>query len=73
MPWDNALQALLDNLSGTVARLAILITIVIAGIMWAFTDHGTGMRRLSQIIFAAGIAMGAVSFLGALGFSGAVL
>lgn len=72
MPWDNALNAILDNLSGTVARIVILILVVVAGIMWAASDHGTGIKRLSQIIFGAGIAMGAVSFLTSLGFVGAL-
>ncbi len=72
MPWDSALQAILDNLSGTVARVVILILVVVAGIMWAASDHGTGIKRLSQIIFGAGIAMGAVSFLTSLGFVGAL-
>ena len=39
----------------------------------ALSDHGTGMRRVSQVIFGAGVALGAVSFVTALGFSGAVL
>jgi hypothetical protein len=31
------------------------------------------MRRVSQVIFGAGVALGAVSFVTALGFSGATL
>ena len=73
MPWDSALQALVDNLTGTVARLMIIAAIVIAGITWAFTEHGTGARKLSQIIFGGAVAIAAVSFLAALGLTGAVL
>jgi len=72
MPWDNALQNILQNLSGTVARTVIAIATVLAGIMWAFTEHSTGVKRLSQIIVAAGICLEAVSFLGSLGFTGAL-
>lgn len=73
MPWDTALNAILDNLQGTVARVVILIATIIAGIMWALTEHSTGVKRLSQVIFAAGICLGAVSFLSGLGFAGALL
>ncbi len=73
MPWDTGLQNLIDNLTGTVARLTIIAAIVVAGITWAFTEHGTGGRKLSQIVFGGGIALGAVSMLAALGFTGAMV
>lgn len=72
MPWDTGLQNLVDNLTGTVARLLVIAAIVIAGVAWAFTEHGTGGRRISQIIFGGAVALAAVSFLASLGFSGAV-
>jgi type IV secretion system protein VirB2 len=68
MPWDEPL-----NLTGPVASAIIIIAVALAGVMWALSDHGTGMRRVSQVIFGAGVALGAVSFVTALGFSGAVL
>ncbi len=73
MPWDTGLQNLVDNLTGTVARLMIIAAIVVAGITWAFTEHGTGGRKLSQIVFGGGVALAAVSFLVNLGFTGAVV
>lgn len=73
MPWDTGLQALVDNLTGTVARLMVIAAIVVSGITWAFTEHGTGGRKISQIVFGGAIALAAVSFLAALGFSGAVV
>lgn len=72
MPWDTGLQNLVDNLTGTVARLLVIAAIVIAGVAWAFTEHGTGGRRISQIVFGGAVALAAVSFLTSLGFSGAV-
>ena len=72
MPWDTGLQNLVDNLTGTVARLLVIAAIVIAGVAWAFTEHGTGGRRISQIVFGGAVALAAVSFLASLGFSGAV-
>ena len=73
MPWDTGLQNLVNNLTGTVARLMIIAAIVVAGITWAFTEHGTGGRKLSQIVFGAGVALAAVTLLTSLGFSGAVV
>ena len=71
MPWDEGLQALIDNLTGTVARLLVIAAIVVAGLAWAFTEHGTGGRKVSQIVFGGAIALAAVTFLAALGFDGA--
>ena len=73
MPWDTGLQNLVDNLTGTVARLMIIAAIVVAGITWAFTEHGTGGRKISQIVFGGGVALAAVTFLAGLGFTGAVV
>ena len=73
MPWDTGLTNLVDNLTGTVARLMIIAAIVVAGITWAFTEHGTGGRKLSQIVFGGGVALAAASFLASLGLTGAVV
>lgn len=73
MPWDTGLQNLVDNLTGTVARLMIIAAIVVAGITWAFTEHGTGGRKVSQIVFGGGVALAAASFLTGLGLTGAVM
>ena len=73
MPWDTGLQNLVDNLTGRVARLMIIAAIVVAGIMWAFTEHGTGGRKISQIVFGGAVALAAASFLGNLGLSGALV
>lgn len=73
MPWDTGLTNLADNLTGTVAHLGIIAAVVVAGLTWAFTEHGTGGRKLSQLVFGGGIALGAVSFLANLGFTGALV
>jgi type IV secretion system protein TrbC len=73
MPWDEPLIRIQENLTGPVASAIIIIAVALAGVMWALSDHGTGMRRVSQVIFGAGVALGAVAFVAALGFSGAVL
>lgn len=73
MPWDEPLIRIQENLTGPVASAVIIIAVALAGVMWALSDHGTGMRRVSQIIFGSGVALGAVQFVTALGFSGALV
>lgn len=70
MPWDSAISALADNLTGTVAKGVVLIATAIAGIVWALTDHGTGLKRISQVALAGGVCAFAAQFITALGFSG---
>ena len=36
-------------------------------------EHGTGGRKISQIVFGGGVALAAVSFLAGLGFTGAMV
>jgi type IV secretion system protein TrbC len=73
MPWDAPLQRLLDNLSGPTARALTLIAIVGCGLFWAFTRNEEGLKKLGQIAFGGAIAMGAVTMLTSLGFTGAVM
>lgn len=73
MPWDPALQALVDNVSGTVVHLVLLGLMAIAGIVWAASDHSQGIRRLSQIIFGGALAVEAVAVLSSLGLGGAIV
>ena len=73
MPWDTPLQNLLGNLSGPTARTLVLLAIVACGLLWAFTRHEEGLKRLGQIAFGGAIAVGAVALMASLGFSGATM
>lgn len=73
MPWDVGLTRLIDNLTNKVARLLILGAVVISGLTWAFTEHNTGGRKVSQVVFGGAVAVAATSFLTALGIGAAVL
>jgi type IV secretion system protein VirB2 len=73
MPWDTPLQNLLSNLSGPTARALVLIAIVACGLLWAFTRNEEGLKKLGQIAFGGAIALGAVTLVTSLGFSGAML
>ena len=73
LPWNTPLQNLLDNLTGTTARLLAGIMLVIGGIVWGFTRNEEGAKRLGQAIVAIALMFGAVQIVDALAFAGAVI
>lgn len=73
MPWNAPFQALLDNLSGTTARVLAGLMLVIGGVIWGFTRHEEGAKRIGQAIFGIAIMFGAVQIVAALAFAGAVV
>jgi type IV secretion system protein VirB2 len=71
MPWDGPLQALVNNLTGPTARALVLMAVVGAGLLWAFTRNEEGLKKLGQITFGGAIALGAAALMANLGFAGA--
>ena len=71
MPWDGPLQIILASLSGTVAHVLITVAVIATGLVFAFTEHGSGARRLFGVAFGGAIALGALSFMTAVGWAGA--
>jgi type IV secretory pathway VirB2 component (pilin) len=71
MPWDGPLQTILNSLSGTVAHVLITVAVIVTGLVFAFTEHGSGARRLFGVAFGGAIALGALSFMTAIGWAGA--
>ena len=61
-PWEQAVQALQEAMTGPIAKGLSLVAIVIGGLMFAFGEGGS-KRTLAGIIFGLGMAMGAASFL----------
>ncbi len=72
LPWNTPLQNLLDNLTGPTGKTLAALMIAIGGVIWGFTRHEEGARRLGQAIVAIGLIYGAVSLIDSLGFSGAI-
>jgi len=70
MPWDTPLTTILDNLQGTVARVLITIAVVFTGLLFAFGEAGGAFRKVFGIAFGGALALGALTFLSALGFVG---
>jgi type IV secretory pathway VirB2 component (pilin) len=71
MPWDGPLNMILTSLSGTVAHVLITVAVIVTGLVFAFTEHGSGARRLFGVAFGGALALGALSFMTAVGWSGA--
>ena len=71
LPWDTPLATIRDSLSGTVAHVLITVAIILMGIFFAFSEHGGGARALFGILFGGAVALGAISFMTALGWAGA--
>ena len=71
MPWDGPLEMILASLSGTVAHVLITVAVIVTGLVFAFTEHGSGARRLFGVAFGGALALGALSFMTAVGWAGA--
>lgn len=73
MPWTGPLQSLLDNLSGTTARILGALAFVVGGATWAFTRHEEGAKRFGQAIVGIAVMVGAANIVNALAFVGALV
>src|SRR5438128_11440066 len=71
MPWDGPLIMIMSSLSGTVAHVLITVAVIVTGLVFAFTEHGSGARRLFVVAFGGALALGALSFMTAVGWAGA--
>jgi type IV secretion system protein TrbC len=49
----------------------ITVAVIVTGLVFAFTEHGSGARRLSGVAFGGALALGALSFMTAVGWAGA--
>ena len=62
MPWDTALQQILNVLQGNTVKIIGILMIIGAGLTIALTE-GQGLKKLLWIVVGVGIALNAVSFL----------
>lgn len=73
MPWNEPLTVLLGNLTGPTARVLAGFMLVFGGILWGFSRHEEGVKRVGQAIVAIAIMFGAVQIVAVLQFAGAVV
>jgi type IV secretion system protein TrbC len=61
-PWENAVNALQQAFTSTIARGLSLVAIVVAGLTFAFGEGGS-KRVLAGVLFGVGMAIAAVNFM----------
>jgi type IV secretion system protein TrbC len=72
-PWEAPLQAFLNSLTGPVAQIAGVAAVVVAGLGIAFSEGGSGLRKLVWVALGLSIAFAATTFfLPLFGFGGGV-
>jgi len=70
-PWEAPLQAFMNSLTGPVAQMAGVAAVVIAGLGIAFSEGGSGLRKLVWVAMGLSIAFAATTFfLPLFGFGG---
>ena len=70
-PWEAPLQAFLNSLTGPVAQIAGVAAVVVAGMGIAFSEGGSGLRKLVWVAAGLSIAFAATTFfLPLFGFGG---
>ena len=62
MPWETPLTNFLTSLTGPVAKIVGVAAVVIAGLGIAFSEGGSGMRRIITVVFGLTIAFSATTF-----------
>nr|WP_227479934.1 TrbC/VirB2 family protein [Xanthomonas vasicola] len=71
MPWEDWLDKILNSITGPVAKAIGVIAIVSSGIGIAFSEGGSGMRKLLMVCLGLSITFTATSFfLNFLGYGG---
>jgi type IV secretion system protein VirB2 len=62
MPWETPLNNFLTSLTGPVAKIAGVAAVVLTGLGMAFSEGGSGMRKLVTVAFGLTIAFSATAF-----------
>jgi len=62
MPWETPLNSFLTSLTGPVAKIVGVAAVVIAGLGIAFSEGGSGMRKIVTVAFGLTIAFSATTF-----------
>ena len=62
MPWETPLNSLLNSLTGPVAKIIGVGAVVITGLGIAFSEGGSGMRKLVTVAFGLTIAFSATTW-----------
>jgi type IV secretory pathway VirB2 component (pilin) len=61
LPWEGPLNQVLASFTGPVAKALCILSIVVIGFSFAFSEGG-GMRRMLGLLLGVSIAVTATSF-----------
>lgn len=61
MPWEGPMDRFLQFFTGPFVRFAAVIAIVLIGVGMAFSENGTGMRKMTTAFFGLALAFGAAT------------
>ncbi|MGA7634791.1 MAG: TrbC/VirB2 family protein [Terriglobales bacterium] len=73
LPWDPPITTIQTDLTGPVAHGVTAAAVVLAGLGWAHTEHGSGMRKASAVGFGGACSLGALQLMTALFGAGALI
>lgn len=74
MPWEGPISKIVSSITGPVAKGIGILAIVSVGVGLAFSEGGSGLRKVLGPVMGLAIAFSAASWgLGLLGFSGGAL
>jgi type IV secretion system protein VirB2 len=62
MPWETPLNQVLASFTGPVAQALCILSIVVLGFGFAFSEGGGGLRRILGVLLGVSIAVTATSF-----------
>jgi len=63
LPWTHPLTTIQEDATGPTAHAVTTIGAVLAGLAWAHSEHGQGVRKLSAVGFGGAAALGAVQMI----------
>jgi len=63
LPWDGPITTITTDLTGPVAHGITIAAIILAGMTWAHTEHGSGARKLSAVGFGGAAALGSAQIM----------
>ena len=76
MAWEKPLEKIMKSITGPVATSLSIISVVVAGLTWAFSEGGGMFGKAIKIVLGIVIALGGAQIITSIGLktgSGAML